>query len=346
VVTRVSGKSLLVRLLSRDNSVGSVVLARSFCAMASSFDAYRSMADMLASYSSPCAKICFAITSLPTELLRLRASPKRTAFDSPYCPKTRTRVIPCNSWAWRSNATGRFRRIARHKMALKEISPNDSFTLSARLRRWLDESPPATRNRISPGGDRFLHRRLVRYHVLFVMRLMTREVHIAGIVPEPCEMWMLQTARNLTDACDGFLRDMRFLIHDRSTLFTEQFREILKSAGVEPLRLPVRSPNLNAFAERFVRSIKEPCVERMIFFGESALRRAVSEFALHSITKNETIRGWRTRSSAPSWPHFQLRVQLMVVSGWADCFATTTEKPRENLSCASFWTVRGSSPRD
>ena len=96
---------------------------------------------------------------------------------------------------------------------------------------------------------------------------------------------MLQTARNLTDACNGFLRDTRFLIHDRSTLFTEQFREILKSGGVEPLRLPVRSPNLNAFAERFVRSIKESCVERMIFFGESALRRAVCEFALHYHTE-------------------------------------------------------------
>src|SRR4051812_36989955 len=93
---------------------------------------------------------------------------------------------------------------------------------------------------------------LVRYHVLFVMRLMTREIHVAGIVPEPAETWMLQMARNLTDGCDGFLCGTRFLIHDRSTLFTEKFRAILKSAGVEPLRLPARSPNLNAFAERFV----------------------------------------------------------------------------------------------
>src|SRR6188768_552838 len=67
--------------------------------------------------------------------------------------------------------------------------------------------------------------------------------------------------------------------------FTEHFREILKSARIEPLRLPARSPNLNAFAERFVRSIKESCVERMIFFGESALRRAVSEFVLHYHTE-------------------------------------------------------------
>jgi putative transposase len=122
---------------------------------------------------------------------------------------------------------------------------------------------------------------LVRYHVLLVIRLMTREVHIAGIVPEPGEDWMKQVARNLTDASEGFLSGSRFLIHDRATVFTEQFRAILKSAGVEPLRLPARSPNLNAFAERFVRSIKESCLDQLVFFGESSLRRATSEFVLH-----------------------------------------------------------------
>jgi transposase InsO family protein len=122
---------------------------------------------------------------------------------------------------------------------------------------------------------------LVRYHVLFVIRLVTREVRIAGILPEPGETWMLQMARNLTDAWDGFLRGAQFLIHDRSPLFTEQFREILKSTGVEPLRLPARSPNLNAFAERFVRTVKSSCLDRMILIGESSLRRALSEFDLH-----------------------------------------------------------------
>jgi transposase InsO family protein len=122
---------------------------------------------------------------------------------------------------------------------------------------------------------------LIRYHVLLVIRLMTREVHIAGIVPEPGEDRMKQAARNLTDESEGFLRGSRYLIHDRATVFTEQFREIIKSAGVEPLRLPARSPNLNAFAERFVRSVKESCLDQLIFFGESSLRRAVSEFVLH-----------------------------------------------------------------
>jgi len=122
---------------------------------------------------------------------------------------------------------------------------------------------------------------LVRYHVLFVIRLATREVRIAGIVPEPDGPWMNPMARNLTDAADGFLQGYRHLIQDRSSLFTEQFRETLKTAGVESLTLPARSPNLNAYAERFVRTIKESCLDNMILFGESALREAVFQFVEH-----------------------------------------------------------------
>ena len=92
---------------------------------------------------------------------------------------------------------------------------------------------------------------------------------------------MPQMARNLTDAFDGFLIGKRFLIHDRDPLFTGTFREIVKSMGVEPLRLPPRSPNLNAYAERFVRSIKSECLDRMIFLGEASLRRAVENYVAH-----------------------------------------------------------------
>ncbi len=89
---------------------------------------------------------------------------------------------------------------------------------------------------------------------------------------------MKQVGRNVTDAFDGFLLDVRYLILDRDGIFTESFRELLKNAGVKPVRLPPRSPNLNAYAERFVRTIKESCLNRMIFFGEDSLRRAISEF--------------------------------------------------------------------
>ena len=122
---------------------------------------------------------------------------------------------------------------------------------------------------------------LVRYHVFFVIRLVTREVHIAGIVPEPNGPWMKQVARNLTDGSDGFLKGCRYLLYDRASLFSQDFRMILKAAGVESVRLPVRSPNLNAFAERFVRSVKESCLDRMVLIGESSLHRATAQFVLH-----------------------------------------------------------------
>jgi putative transposase len=122
---------------------------------------------------------------------------------------------------------------------------------------------------------------LVRYHVFFAIRLATREVHIAGIIPEPNGPWMKQVARNLTDANCGFLKGCRYLLHDRASLFSEDFRMILKAAGIESVRLPARSPNLNAFAERFVRSIKESCLDRMILIGESSLHRATTQFVVH-----------------------------------------------------------------
>jgi transposase len=89
---------------------------------------------------------------------------------------------------------------------------------------------------------------LVRYHVFFVIRLATREVHIAGIITEPNGPWMKQVARNLTDGIDGFLKGYRYLIHDRASLFCEDFDMILKAAGIESVRLPARSPNLNNHA--------------------------------------------------------------------------------------------------
>jgi putative transposase len=122
---------------------------------------------------------------------------------------------------------------------------------------------------------------LVRYHVLFVMRLATREVHLAGIIPEPNGRWMKQMARNLTDSLDGFLNGCRYLIHDRASLFSQDFAMILEAAGTQSVRLPAHSPNLNAIAERFVRSIKESCLDRMVLIGEASLRRASSQFVLH-----------------------------------------------------------------
>ena len=103
-----------------------------------------------------------------------------------------------------------------------------------------------------------------RFMVLFFIELSTRQVEIAGIAQGANGLWMSQIARNLTDAEEGILRGKRYLIHDRDPLFTAEFLNMIADAGVESVKLPPRSPNLNAYAERFVRSIKESCLERMI----------------------------------------------------------------------------------
>jgi len=124
-------------------------------------------------------------------------------------------------------------------------------------------------------------RGLIRYLVLFVIDLKTRRIDITGIVRDPNGEWMKQAARNLTDASDGFLRDALYLIHDRDPLFTAAFTVVLKSGGVKTVRLPARSPNLNAYAERFVRSIKSECLSKVIPLSEAHLRRTVTEFTVH-----------------------------------------------------------------
>ncbi len=91
----------------------------------------------------------------------------------------------------------------------------------------------------------------------------------------------LWRARNLTDTVDGFLRGARHLIHDRDPLYTCAFLEILQSSGVRPIKLPPRSPNLNAYAERFVRSIKEGCLNRVVLLGEGHLHLVVHEYVQH-----------------------------------------------------------------
>ena len=113
------------------------------------------------------------------------------------------------------------------------------------------------------------------------MRLKTRAVEIAGITRQPNDTWMKQTARKLTDAQDGFLRGVRYLILDRDPLYTTAFRRMLRDSGVRPLLLPARSPNFNACAERFVLSAKSECLERIVPLGEGHLRVAIREFVDH-----------------------------------------------------------------
>ena len=126
---------------------------------------------------------------------------------------------------------------------------------------------------------------LVRYHVLFVIDIATRCVCIDGITSDPNGEWMKQVARNLTDMWDGFLLGKRYLIHDRDPLFIEAVRGLLRDSGVKPLRLPANSPNLNAYAERFVLSTRRECLDRFVPLNERHLRTAITEYVVHYHTE-------------------------------------------------------------
>jgi len=124
-------------------------------------------------------------------------------------------------------------------------------------------------------------RGLVTYYVLFFIRLESRRVEVAGITRHPNEAWMKQIARNTTMDEWGFLEGCQYLIHDRDTKYTDSFRAIVKSGHVEPLKLPARGPNLNAYAERWVKSVKEEALSKLILFGEASLRRVLNEYLVH-----------------------------------------------------------------
>jgi putative transposase len=124
-------------------------------------------------------------------------------------------------------------------------------------------------------------RGLVTYYVLFFIEAGSRRVSLGGITRHPDSCWMEQVARNATMQDTGFLNSCRYLLHDRDKKFCREFRETIATGGVECTPLPARSPNLNAYAERWVRSIKEECLSKLILFGEASLRRVVSEYLEH-----------------------------------------------------------------
>jgi putative transposase len=162
-------------------------------------------------------------------------------------------------------------------------------------------------------------RGLVTYYVLFFIHLESRCIDIAGITIHPNEPWMQQIASNVTmDGC-GILGDCRNLLHDRDTKYSPAFRAIIESGDVETLPLPARSPNLNAFAERWVRSVKDECLSKIIPFSERSLRITPS-----AIIKVRTMCccsiAVRTQTATS---------RSYVANGWAAYCDTIIEKQRE-----------------
>jgi putative transposase len=126
---------------------------------------------------------------------------------------------------------------------------------------------------------------LQTFYLLFVTEIATRRICFAGCTSNPDEDWMMQAIRTLIDWDKGFLNGKRYLLMDRDAKYSEAFRFMLKGTDVEPVRLPPRSPNMNSHIERFMRSLKEESLERLILFGEKSLRDAVSEYLIHFHTE-------------------------------------------------------------
>ena len=126
---------------------------------------------------------------------------------------------------------------------------------------------------------------LTTFYLLFVMELKTRRVNFAGCTTNPNEAWMKTIALELTNHEDGFLKDKKHLIMDRDATFSKAFRSSLRNESVKSVRLPPRSPNLNAHLERFFGSLKSECLHRLILFVETATRKAVRAFLVHYHTE-------------------------------------------------------------
>jgi transposase InsO family protein len=142
---------------------------------------------------------------------------------------------------------------------------------------------------------------LVTYYVLFFIDLATRKVELGGVTQLTFPGWLAQVLRNATMADGGFLEGCRYLLHDRDPRFDErEMRPVLEAVGIKPLKLPPHSPNLNAEAERFIRSVREECLSRVVPFGEGSLRRALSEYLKHyNHERNHQGRGNRILAPSP-----------------------------------------------
>jgi transposase InsO family protein len=230
----------------------------------------------------------------PQTLLRWHRELVRRRWTQPPCgpgrPPVERRVRELVLRLARENPRWGYPRIAGELLKLGvHVSPSTvrRLLLAAGL------GPAPRRN--GPSWREFLHQQaasvlacdfftvetitLRRYYVLFFIELGSRRVHLAGCTTNPTGAWVTQQARNLSFT--GLFERTRFLIHDRDTKFSTAFDEVFRSEGIETIHTPIRAPQANAYAERFVRTVRSECLDWLLILGRRHLEHVLRTYSAH-----------------------------------------------------------------